>query len=89
MTDRESTSVTIRWFKPMYNGGSSISGYQIIAGSRNFLVTNTSTTYYTVTGLSPNTKYEVKICSQNIVGCSNMSSVVFTSRGKRMAFLMD
>ncbi|MDH3611179.1 MAG: fibronectin type III domain-containing protein, partial [Nitrosopumilus sp.] len=73
------TQINLSWSKPS-DGGSPISGYKIEvkenSGSYSILVDNTksTTTTYSHTNLTPNTKYTYKVSAINGIGLGNASN---------------
>ena len=68
----QATLITIRWTAPADDGGSPITGYQLILQKGETEVekddiTNPGTTTYSFRGLEKNTNYTVKLFSRNFV----------------------
>ena len=68
----QATFVTIRWTLPADDGGSPITGYQMIlqkgeAEIKEVNITDSGTTTYSFRGLEKNTNYTVKLFSRNFV----------------------
>ena len=68
----QATSITIRWTAPADDGGSPITGYQLILQKgetelEKDAITNPGTTSYSFRGLEKNTNYTVKLFSRNFV----------------------
>jgi hypothetical protein len=70
--------VSLSWTAPVFNGGSSITSYQItpyIAGvAQTAINTGTSGTSYSVTGLTNGTAYTFTVAAENSVGVGTASS---------------
>lgn len=64
-----------------WNASSGATGYRIRMGSNTY--TTTATTY-TLTGLSPSTKYTVTVAAYNADGESEAASVVFTTKSANL-----
>ena len=68
----QATFITIRWTAPADDGGSPITGYQLILQKgetevEKDAITNPGTTSYSFRGLEKNTNYTVKLFSRNFV----------------------
>ena len=68
----QATLITIRWTAPADDGGSPITGYQLILQKgetelEKDAITNPGTTSYSFRGLEKNTNYTVKLFSRNFV----------------------
>jgi hypothetical protein len=70
-TSTGSGSVTVTWRAPS-NGGSPITNYQLLSGSRTLTV-GASTLKATLTGLPKNTKVRVGVRARNAVGWGNQA----------------
>jgi len=62
-----STSATVAFTAPNFNGGSAITGYQAISSPGCITATNTASPI-TITGLTTNTSYTFKVRAQNAIG---------------------
>ena len=68
----QATFITIRWTAPVVDGGSPITGYQMILQKgetemKKVNITDPGTTTYSFPGLEKNTNYTVKLFSRNFV----------------------
>ncbi|CAH3158610.1 unnamed protein product, partial [Pocillopora meandrina] len=68
----QATFITIRWTAPADDGGSPITGYQLILQKgetelEKDAITNPGTTSYSFRGLEKNTNYTMKLFSRNVV----------------------
>ena len=68
----QATFITIRWTAPVDDGGSPITGYQMILQKgetemKKVNITDPGTTTYSFPGLEKNTNYTVKLFSRNFV----------------------
>jgi hypothetical protein len=74
-----STQIDLNWISPSNDGGSSIIGYNL---QRKFGFTNWidiplgDVTFYSDTGLTPNTAYEYRVSAVNSVGIGDVSGTV-------------
>lgn len=78
--DYNSTSITINWERPLYDGGSKIQGYKIEfrepADDMTWRVSNDylmKDTHYTVYGLGEGREYEFRVKAKNAAGFSKPS----------------
>jgi len=80
-----SSQINLSWNTPSNNGGSPITGYQILRstndGSWSTIVSNTgsTSTTYSNTGLSPSTTYAYQVSAINSVGTSSPSNTATTT----------
>lgn len=74
--DKTSSAVTLMWNQPTDNVG--VTSYDILSGTT--LVASTSSTSYTITGLSPNTYYNFTVKARDGMGnlspASNLATVL-------------
>ncbi|KAJ4938271.1 hypothetical protein JOQ06_002896 [Pogonophryne albipinna] len=76
--DSSRTSITLSWNKPLFDGGSAVTGYKVEfrkSGEEDWTVGvhNTDTTEFTVTGLTSGTEYVFNVSSINKIGISESS----------------
>ena len=83
--DISPTSIKLTWIKPAANNGPPVIGYKIEvkedSGSYSTLIANsgTTSTSYTHTGLTTNTKYSYKVYAVNTIGTSTVSNISFAT----------
>ena len=68
----QANSLTVRWTAPANDGGSPITGYQVVmlkgdTEINNINITDPGTTRYTFGGLERDTNYAVKVFARNTV----------------------
>ncbi|XP_031574441.1 neural cell adhesion molecule 2-like [Actinia tenebrosa] len=78
--DIQASSVTVRWAKPGYDGGSPVIDYKVQINTNPPQEHNTSNTEHELTGLTKNTRYEVRVYTRNAVGYGNASNLIFTTK---------
>ncbi|KAI4826045.1 hypothetical protein KUCAC02_021701 [Chaenocephalus aceratus] len=76
--DSSRTCITLSWNKPLFDGGSAVTGYKVEfrkSGEEDWTVGvhNTDTTEFTVTGLTSGTEYVFNVSSINKIGISEPS----------------
>ncbi|KAK3718601.1 hypothetical protein QZH41_008397, partial [Actinostola sp. cb2023] len=79
----ESSSVIVRWTRPVYDGGSPIIDYKLLINSKTLNI-NAPNTNKGITGLTKNTEYKVQLYARNVAGYGNVSSKVFTTKKQGM-----
>ena len=84
----KSSSIKLTWSDPASTGGSAITDYiieyQLTTGG-NWVTFNDGVgidKFTTVTGLSNDTSYDFRVSAKNIIGTSEVSSVVFATPGE-------
>jgi fibronectin type III domain protein len=76
-----SGSVTVTWAAPTSTGGSAITGYQLLSGTRTLSVSAT-TRKATLTGLAKNAKVRVGVRAKNAVGYGNQAYTAYVTTKK-------
>ena len=74
--------MTVTWLPPIYDGGSTVTGYlvQVINGTRGILITNSTTPRFArkleISHLKKNTDYTVRVYARNKVHFGKAAEVL-------------
>jgi hypothetical protein len=69
-----SSAITVTWMKPVYDGGSPITGYTVTSNPGSLTCTTTGDTTCQVTGLNASTAYTFTVQASNVAGTSGPSA---------------
>lgn len=75
---RGNTQISLAWTAPSSNGGSAITGYTVeytpSGGSAQTVSTGSTSTSYTLTGLTNGTAYTVRVAAANVAGAGDFTA---------------
>lgn len=75
VTTSDKTSLALTWTAPSSNGGSAITGYRVRWEDGIWKEVWATGTSYTITGLAPNTSYNIEVVAVNAIGSSSAATI--------------